>query len=151
MRVRFIGDRRTLSVRLQTHIAAAEGRTGGNDGLRLQVAVSYGGRWDIVKAAQRLAKECSSGSIRPEEIDEQRFAGALELAGLPDVELLVRTGGEHRISNFLLWNLAYAELYFCERLWPDFDLAELEAAFAFFATRERRFGRTSQQRRHESA
>ncbi len=151
VRVRFIGDRRTLSVRLQAHIAAAEERTGGNDGLRLQVAVSYGGRWDIVQAAQRLAKECSSGSMRPEEIDEQRFAGALELAGLPDAELLIRTGGEQRVSNFLLWNLAYAELYFCERLWPDFDLAELEAAFTFFATRERRFGRTPQQRRHESA
>ena len=89
--------------------------------------------------------------MHPEEIDEQRFAGALELAGLPDAELLVRTGGERRISNFLLWNLAYTELYFSECLWPDFDLAELEAAFAFFATRERRFGRTSQQRRHESA
>ena len=151
VRVRFIGDRRTLSVRLQTHIAAAEERTGGNDGLRLQVAVSYGGRWDILQATQKLAKECSSGSLRPEEIDEQRFAGALELAGLPDAELLVRTGGERRISNFLLWNLAYTELYFSECLWPDFDLAELEAAFAFFATRERRFGRTSQQRRHESA
>ena len=151
VRVRFIGDRRTLSVRLQTHIAAAEERTAGNDGMRLQVAVSYGGRWDILQATQKLAKECSSGSLRPEEIDEQRFAGALELAGLPDAELLVRTGGERRISNFLLWNLAYTELYFTECLWPDFDLAELEAAFAFFATRERRFGRTSQQRRHESA
>jgi len=151
VRVRFIGDRRTLSVRLQAHIAAAEERTGGNDGLRLQVAVSYGGRWDIVQAAQRLAKECSSGSMRPEEIDEQRFAGALELAGLPDAELLIRTGGEQRVSNFLLWSRAYAERYFCERLWPDFDLAELEAAFTFFATRERRFGRTPQQRRHESA
>src|SRR5712671_2819074 len=147
VRLRFIGERRDLPVRLQTRFAAAQQRTADNGGLRLQVAVSYGGRWDILQATQKLAKECSSGSLRPEEIDEQRFAGALELAGLPDAELLVRTGGERRISNFLLWNLAYTELYFSECLWPDFDLAELEAAFAFFATRERRFGRTSQQRR----
>jgi undecaprenyl diphosphate synthase len=145
VRVRFIGDRRSLSVRLQARIAAAEERTGGNDGLRLQVAVSYGGRWDIIQAAQKLARECSSGSIRPEDIDDERFANALELAGVPDADLLIRTGGEHRISNFLLWNLAYAELYFSERLWPEFDLAELEAAFAFFAGRERRFGLTAEQ------
>jgi undecaprenyl diphosphate synthase len=145
VRVRFIGDRRTLSVRLQAHIAAAEERTGSNDGLRLQIAVSYGGRWDIVQASQKLARQCSSGSMRPEEIDEARFGAALELAGLPDADLLIRTGGERRISNFLLWNVAYAELYFSERLWPDFDRAELEAAFEFFGSRERRFGLTAQQ------
>ena len=145
VRVRFVGDRRTLSVRLQSHIAAAEAHTTGNDGLKLQIAVSYGGRWDIVQAAQKLARACASGMIRPEEIDEGRFADSLELAGLPDADLLIRTGGEHRISNFLLWNLAYAELYFSDRLWPDFDRSELEAAFAFFASRERRFGQTSQQ------
>jgi undecaprenyl diphosphate synthase len=145
VRVRFIGDRRTLSVRLQARIAAAEERTGGNDGLRLQIAMSYGGRWDILQAAQKLAKECASGALRPEAIDEQRFAASLQLAGLPDAELLIRTGGEQRISNFLLWNAAYAELYFSDRLWPDFDVAELEAAFAFFGSRQRRFGRTSEQ------
>src|SRR5882672_8833143 len=106
VRVRFIGDRKLLSVRLQSRIAAAEERTGGNDGLRLQIAMSYGGRWDIIQAAQKLAKECSSGALRPEEIDEQRFAASLQLAGLPDAELLIRTGGEQRISNFLLWNAA---------------------------------------------
>jgi undecaprenyl diphosphate synthase len=145
VRVRFIGDRRTLSVRLQSRIAAAEERTGGNDGLRLQIAMSYGGRWDIVQATQKLAKECSSGALRPEDIDEQRFAGSLQLAGLPDAELLIRTGGEQRISNFLLWNAAYAELYFSDRLWPDFDVAELESAFAFFGSRQRRFGLTGAQ------
>ncbi len=145
VRIRFVGDRQTLSVRLQSRIAAAEERTRENSGLRLQVAVSYGGRWDILQAAQRLARECSSGSLRPEDIDEARFGAALALAGLPETDLLIRTGGEHRISNFLLWNLAYAELYFSDRLWPEFDLAELEAALGFFASRERRFGRTSAQ------
>ncbi len=140
VRLRFIGDRKSLSVRLQARIASAQERTAGNRGLALQVAVSYGGRWDIVNAAQSLARECSSGSIRPEEITEARFAGALSLAGLPDPDLHIRTGGEHRISNFLLWQLAYAELYFTERLWPDFAAADLDDALAFFASRERRFG-----------
>ncbi len=140
VRLRFIGERRSLSVRLQARIAAAEERTGGNRGLALQVAVSYGGRWDIVQAAQSLARECSSGSMRPEEISEPRFAARLSLAGLPDPDLHIRTGGEHRISNFLLWQLAYAELYFTERLWPDFAVADLNEALSFFASRERRFG-----------
>ncbi len=145
VRLRFIGERRALPVRLQARVAAAEERTRANTGLRLQVAVGYGGRWDIIQAAQRLARECASGALRAEEIDEARFASALQLAGLPDAELLIRTGGEHRISNFLLWNLAYAELYFCERLWPDFNADDLDDAFRFFASRERRFGRTSEQ------
>ena len=139
-RLRFIGERKSLSVRLQSRIASAEERTAGNGGLALQVAVSYGGRWDIVQAAQLLAKECSSGSMRPEEITEARFAARLSLAGLPDVDLHIRTGGEQRISNFLLWQLAYAELYFSERLWPEFTAADLQEAVAFFAGRERRFG-----------
>jgi undecaprenyl diphosphate synthase len=145
VRVRFIGDRKALSVRLQTRIAAAEQRTAGNAGLKLQIAVSYGGRWDIIQATQRLASECSSGAIRPQDIDEERFGAALELAGVPDADLMIRTGGEQRISNFLLWHGAYAELYFSAKLWPDFDLAELEASFEFFGGRERRFGRTSEQ------
>jgi undecaprenyl diphosphate synthase len=140
VRLRFIGERTSLSVRLQSRIAGAEERTSGNRGLALQVAVSYGGRWDIIKAAQSLARECSSGSIRPEEITEARFAQALSLGGLPDPDLHIRTGGERRISNFLLWQLAYAELYFTERLWPDFALADLGDALTFFASRERRFG-----------
>jgi undecaprenyl diphosphate synthase len=143
VRVRFIGARRSLSVRLQSHIAGAEDRTAANDGLKLQVAVSYGGRWDIVQAAQSLARACASGALRPEEISEERFAGALALAGLPEADLLIRTGGEQRVSNFLLWDLAYAELYFTPRLWPEFELADLEAALAFFANRERRFGQTA--------
>jgi len=140
VRLRFIGERKSLAVRLQSRIASAEERTAGNPGLALQVAVSYGGRWDIVQAAQSLARECSSGSMLPEDITEARFAEALSLAGLPDVDLHIRTGGERRISNFLLWQIAYAELWFTERLWPDFTAADLNEAFSFFASRERRFG-----------
>jgi undecaprenyl diphosphate synthase len=143
VRVRFVGERRNLSVRLQARIAAAEERTAGNGALRLQVAVSYGGRWDIIQATQGLARECSSGALRPEDINEGRFAAQLALAGLPEADLLIRTGGEYRISNFLLWDLAYAELYFSPRLWPDFALADLEEALAFFASRERRFGHSA--------
>ena len=143
VRMSFIGERRHLPVRLQARIAAAEERTAGNSGLKLQVAVSYGGRWDIVQAAQVLARECASGAMRPEDITEERFARALSLAALPDADLVIRTGGEQRVSNFLLWNLAYAELYFTSRLWPDFALADLEEALQFFAHRERRFGLTA--------
>ncbi len=146
VRVRFIGARHTLAVRLQARIAAAEQRTAANQALKLQVALSYGGRWDIVQAAQRLARECVGGALRPEEVTEARFAGALSLGGLPEADLLIRTGGEQRVSNFLLWDLAYAELYFSPCLWPDFALAEFEAALEFFAGRERRFGQTAAQR-----
>jgi undecaprenyl diphosphate synthase len=145
VRVRFIGDRKQLAVRLQARIAAAEQRTGGNDGLKLQIAMSYGGRWDIVQAAQELARQCSSGSIRVADIDETRFAAQLQLVDLPETDLMIRTGGEQRISNFLLWHAAYAELYFSPVLWPEFDVAELEASLAFFTSRERRFGLTQEQ------
>jgi undecaprenyl diphosphate synthase len=145
VRVRFIGDRKLLAVRLQSRIIGAEQRTAANDGLKLQIAMSYGGRWDIVQAAQELARQCSSGSIRAADIDESRFAAASQLAGLPDADLMIRTGGEQRISNFLLWHGAYAELFFTPVLWPEFGLAEFEAALAFFDSRERRFGLTGEQ------
>jgi undecaprenyl diphosphate synthase len=144
--VRCIGERRSLTVRLQTRIAAAEERTRANPGLKLQVALSYGGRWDIIQAAQKLARETASGAMRAEEITEERFADQLALSGLPAPDLLIRTGGEQRISNFLLWDLAYAELYFSPALWPDFAAPDLEEALAFFAGRERRFGGTGVQR-----
>jgi undecaprenyl diphosphate synthase len=144
--MRFIGARRQLPVRLQARLAAAEERTGGNTGLKLQVAVSYGGRWDIVQACQELARQCASGALRPEEITEQRFAAATSLGAVPDAELMIRTGGEQRLSNFLLWHCAYAELYFTPRLWPDFCVADFEEALAFFASRERRFGQVPAQR-----
>jgi undecaprenyl diphosphate synthase len=145
VRVRFIGDRKTLSVRLQSRIATAEETTAANPGLKLQVAVSYGGRWDIVQAARALASRCAEGSIRPDDITEESFSAALELGDVPDPDLLIRTGGEARISNFLLWNLAYAELYFTDKLWPEFDVAAFEAALEHFASRERRFGLTGGQ------
>jgi undecaprenyl diphosphate synthase len=147
VRLRFIGERRTLSVRLQARIAAAEAQTAQNPGLRLQVAVSYGGRWDLVRAVQKLAVQCVHGGLRAEDVGETHVEAALELAGLPDPDLFIRTGGERRISNFLLWNLAYTELYFTDLLWPEFDTAALETALAFFAQRERRFGLTSTQSR----
>ena len=151
VRIRFIGDRQALSVRLQQRIAGAEEQTSANTRLQLQVAVSYGGRWDVVQAARRLAAQCAEGALRPGEISEERFAAALELGvlgdSLTDPDLLIRTGGERRISNFLLWNLAYSELYFTDKLWPEFDVAELDAALEFFAGRERRFGLTGAQKR----
>jgi undecaprenyl diphosphate synthase len=144
--VRCIGERRNLAVRLQARIAAAEARTAANTGLKLQVAMSYGGRWDIVQAARQVARDSASGQMRPEELTEESFAGRLSLAGLPEADLLIRTGAEQRISNFLLWDLAYAELYFSARLWPDFTVSDLEEALAYFAGRERRFGRIAARR-----
>jgi undecaprenyl diphosphate synthase len=108
--------------------------------------MSYGGRWDIVQAAQSIARECASGRIRPEELTEDSFAARLSLAGIPEPDLFIRTGGEQRVSNFLLWDLAYAELYFTPKLWPDFALSDLEEALAYFGARERRFGRVSEPR-----
>jgi undecaprenyl diphosphate synthase len=145
VRLRFIGDRRALSVKLQARMAASENLMAANPGLKLQVAVSYGGRWDIVQAARRLAAEVASGALSLEAIDEERFGRELELGDIPDPDLFIRTGGDHRISNFLLWNLAYTELHVCDTLWPDFGVAQLEAALASFAARERRFGLTSDQ------
>jgi undecaprenyl diphosphate synthase len=145
VRLRFIGERRRLSVRLQARVAAAEAQTAANGGLKLQVAVAYGGRWDIVKAGQTLAARCADGTLRPQDIDEERFGAALELAGLPEPDLFIRTGGERRISNFLLWNLAYTELYFTDQLWPDFDAASFDAALEYFERCERRFGQTGEQ------
>jgi undecaprenyl diphosphate synthase len=147
VRLRFIGDRQRLSVRLQSYLASAEARTGANDTLCLNIAMSYGGRWDLVCAVRALAAQCAAGALRPADITEAQVAQSLALAQLPDPDLFIRTGGEHRISNFLLWNLAYTELYFTDCLWPDFDGGALEAALAFFAARERRFGRTSEQAR----
>ncbi|HXQ64812.1 MAG TPA: polyprenyl diphosphate synthase [Steroidobacteraceae bacterium] len=140
--LRFIGERSALGAELQSRIAGAEARTAGNQGLKLVVAVAYGGRWDIVEAARRLARQCRDGTLAPEAIDEVRFAAELALGTLPEPDLLIRTGGEQRISNFLLWNLAYAELWFTDVLWPDFDAPEISKAFEAFAARERRFGKT---------
>ncbi|MBU6377847.1 MAG: di-trans,poly-cis-decaprenylcistransferase [Gammaproteobacteria bacterium] len=145
VRLRIIGNRQRLAVRLQQRIAEAEALTAANDGLSLQVAVSYGGRWDVLEAVRRLAALAASGAIRATDIDEERLASELQLAGLPDPDLFIRTGGDHRVSNFLLWNIAYAELYFTDLLWPDFDENELQRALDDYAGRERRFGLTGAQ------
>ena len=145
VRLVFIGDREGLSEALQARMAGAEERTADNSRLVLVIALAYGGRWDIVRAAQRLASDAAAGRLDPAAIDEAALGDRLALAGLPDPDLLIRTGGEHRISNFLLWNLAYAECWFTDCLWPDFGEAELDAALARFARVERRFGMTSEQ------
>jgi undecaprenyl diphosphate synthase len=145
VRLRFIGDRSVLGSEITRTMLQAEGLTAGNTGLVLCVAFAYGGRWDIAQACRSLASEVAAGTLKPDEIDEAHIAARLALAGIPDPDLLIRTGGELRISNFLLWNLAYAELYFTDVLFPDFGPAELDAALRFFAQRERRFGKTSAQ------
>ncbi len=145
IRLRFIGDLDSLGEALRVAIRAAERRTEANRGMTLVVAVAYGGRWDITRAARRLAEEAAAGRLDPREIDETKLSTALATCGLPAVDLLIRAGGEKRISNFLLWDIAYAEVYFTASLWPDFTAAELERAFEFYAERQRRFGRTGEQ------
>jgi undecaprenyl diphosphate synthase len=145
VRLRFIGDRGLLGAEINHTMHNAEALTVQNKGLTLCVAFAYGGRWDIAQACRSLAAEVAAGTLKPDEIDEAHIAARLALADMPDPDLLIRTGGELRISNFLLWNLAYAELYFSEVLFPDFGAAELDAALHFFAQRERRFGKVSAQ------
>ncbi|WP_231892504.1 isoprenyl transferase [Woeseia oceani] len=143
--VRFVGERDGLAAPLRTKIEAAEQQTRDNDGLTLIVAVAYGGRWDIVNATRRLAAKVAAGTLDSDAITEEHFANSLALAGVPDPDLLIRTGGEQRISNFLLWNLAYAELFFCDCYWPDFDAVRFDEALAHFAQRQRRYGCTGEQ------
>jgi len=143
VRIRFIGDRSRLAPALAGRMAAAESRTASRDRLDLVVAVAYGGRWDIVEAARGLAADCVAGRRSVDSIDEAALAGALANAGRPAPDLFIRTGGERRISNFLLWDLAYTELWFTDTLWPDFDAACFASAVADFGGRERRFGRVA--------
>ena len=145
VRLRFIGDRASLSRELVRRMEDAEALTARNSGLELMVAVAYGGRWDIAQACRALAQGVAAGELRPADITEERLGAGLALAGIPDPDLMIRTGGEQRISNFLLWNLAYTELYFTEVLWPEFSASHLDAAFSQYAQRERRFGKTSAQ------
>ncbi len=138
VRLHFIGSRQQLSAKVQSGLAQAELTTAGNTRLILNVCFNYGGRWDIAQAAQKLVS-------RGEPITEMALDRAMALAHVPDPDLLIRTGGELRISNFLLWQAAYAELHFTDKLWPEFDEAALDEAIAVFRTRERRFGLTSSQ------
>ena len=145
VRVRFIGDRSAFSTKLCRLMDESDQRTRDNSGMQLAIAVNYGGRWDIVEAARRLAEQVRAGELSPAEIDSETFAEGLSLADLPEPDLFIRTGGEQRISNYLLWQLAYTELYFTELLWPDFDAQTLDNALAWYAGRQRRFGQTGEQ------
>lgn len=150
VRLRFVGGREAFPVELQERMARVESRTIANRKLVLNVAVNYGGRWDIVSAARALATEVQAGKLEPAAIDEALFHRATQLADWPDPDLFIRTGGETRVSNFLLWQIAYAELYFTDTLWPDFDAKALDAALDDYRRRERRFGRTGAQVRQVS-
>lgn len=145
IRLRFIGNLEQLSTALRERIERAETLTAANSRMTLVIAVAYGGRWDIATAARSLARSCVEGTFEVDAIDENAVGARVALAGLPDPDLLIRTGGEQRISNFLLWNLAYTELYFCDALWPDFDAVHLDAAIEDFGRRQRRFGLTPAQ------
>jgi undecaprenyl diphosphate synthase len=140
VRIRVIGDRSTFSPDIVRLIEHSEQMTSGNDGLHLTAALSYGGRQEIVAAARALAEDVVSGRVSPDDIDADSFANYLTTADIPDPDLLIRTSGEQRISNFLLWQIAYTELVFSDVLWPDFDREHLESAIEEFNGRERRFG-----------
>ena len=145
IQLRFIGERDNLPTILQRRMADAEARTAGNRRMILILAISYGGRWDLSEAARRVAAKVKTGDLTVADIDDRVFGRHLSLAGVEAPELFIRTGGEHRLSNFLLWDLAYTELFFTETLWPDFAASDLLQALEFFARRQRRFGRTAEQ------
>ncbi len=143
--MRFIGERSAFGEKLQKQMSIAENKTINNTGLELVIAVNYGGRWDIVSAAQQFAQEVKDGVLQPRDITIDSFSERVCLHDLPDPDLFIRTGGEKRISNYLLWHLAYTELYFTDTLWPDFSDIELDKSLSFYAGRQRRFGKTGEQ------
>ncbi|MBB1126394.1 polyprenyl diphosphate synthase [Thiospirillum jenense] len=145
VRLRVIGDLSAFSAKLQSQVTDAQQMTQHNRKLTLQVAANYGGRWDIAQAVRQLGREMLAGQLTPEQIDERAIADRLASADLPDPDLFIRTGGEQRLSNFLLWQCAYAELYFSDLMWPEFDATAFSHALAAFARRQRRFGLTSEQ------
>ena len=145
VQLRFIGERSAFPAKLQALMSAAEQQTAHNADLTLTVAANYGGRWDISQAARKLAQRVVDGELAPAEVDEDKLAAELSLADLPEPDLFIRTGGEQRISNYLLWQLAYTELYFTDTLWPDFDAQAFDTALRSFSGRQRRFGRTGEQ------
>ncbi|WP_349929538.1 polyprenyl diphosphate synthase [Acinetobacter sp. A1-4-2] len=147
--LRFIGDRSRLSDRLRELMLQAEQRTAKFDSMTLTIAISYGGMWDMAQAAKQIAADVLAKKVAVEDIDVELFGQHVCMADLPAVDLLIRTGGDYRLSNFLLWQAAYAELYFTPTLWPEFTVEELDDAFAVFAGRERRFGKTSEQIQQE--
>lgn len=145
VRLKFIGDRSRFSSKLRAGIERSEQTTQNNERLKFNIAANYGGRWDIVNACQQVLAGVEDGSIRGDQLDEEQFGAFLSLSDQAPVDLFIRTGGERRISNFLLWQVAYSELYFSDTLWPDFSKVQLEEALTWYAQRERRFGQTSAQ------
>ena len=145
VRLRIVGDRGVFSKKLQNRLSESETHTQNNTGLTLVVAVNYGGRWDITQAARCIAEKVLAGELQPSDINPDLFGQHISLHDLPEPDLFIRTGGEQRVSNFLLWQLAYAELFFTETLWPDFSSESLDAAILSFSKRQRRFGRTGEQ------
>ncbi len=140
MRVRVIGDKTGLAPDIRERIAELEEASKNNDGLNFQIAINYGSRDEMIRAVQRLAADCRDKRLSPEDISEEMFASSLDTAGIPDPDLLIRTSGEQRLSNFLLWQLAYTEFYFAQVHWPDFTKAELEKAVEAYNRRDRRYG-----------
>ena len=145
VRLKIIGDISAFSEKLQAQILKSEEKTASNTGMLLQIAANYGGRWDITQACRRLAYKVQAGELVPDEVNEKAVSENLSFAGTPDVDLFIRTGGDLRISNFILWQAAYAELYFTPALWPDFTVDAYQYALDDFAGRQRRFGRTAEQ------
>lgn len=145
IQLRFIGDRSRFNVKLANKILEVEALTRNNNGMVLIIAIDYGGQWDITEAARKLAKEVETGKLSADAITPNLFRQYLCFPDLPDPDLFIRTSGELRLSNFMLWQIAYAELYFTETLWPDFDEKELEKSLIHFSGRERRFGQSSEQ------
>lgn len=149
VKLRIVGDLSVLPRKLVDAIKSAQQKTQHNTGLLLNIAINYGGRWDILQATQNIAKAVANAQLTPADVDEDLFRHYLTLGDLPDPDLLIRTSGEQRISNYLLWNLAYSELYFTPTFWPDFDEASLDEALDFYAKRERRYGCATAQVEHQ--
>lgn len=145
VRLQIVGDISSFSEELQKKIKQVEDLTAESDGLRLIIAANYGGRWDITRAAQNIASLIESKEKTAESISEDDITNHVTTSGIPDPDLFIRTGGEKRISNFLIWQMAYTELYFTDVLWPDFDASELRIAIEDYSSRQRRFGKTSEQ------
>ncbi|MGM0521604.1 MAG: polyprenyl diphosphate synthase [Pseudomonadota bacterium] len=145
IRLTILGEREGFSHAIQKHIQRAEMLTGENTGMHLVIAANYGGQWEIARAARKLAQQVADGELTADEVDETRLDQTLHASQVPPVDLCIRTSGEQRLSNFMLWQLAYAELYFSPLLWPDFDADAFDAALADFSQRKRRFGMTDEQ------
>jgi len=141
IKLKIIGDLSVFTLDIQTLAQKAEKELANNTGLNLVIAANYGGQWDIAESAKKIALESANGKINPENVDLSLFHSYTALANYPKVDLLIRTSGEIRLSNFLLWDIAYSELYFCKTLWPDFDEDALDEAIADFHSRDRRFGK----------